>query len=116
MSDSAGEPIIEIRDPTLNGEAIVQRVKQGVARRQAQGMYGPDVANLGPESLLPGRYDGATEPSEASFPGLYEALAELIAKGHLYEPGFSSNAPVVGSLIVAVRRTGAPIPQAQEHS
>ncbi len=95
--------VIEIRDPALDGEAIALQVCRGVSQRQTEGAYGPDPSALGPGSLRPGRVVSVTDAT-TGFPGLHEALAELIARGTLHEPAFVSDAPLVGPLIVAVRR------------
>jgi hypothetical protein len=95
---------IEIRDPELDGQAIAQRVHRQVAQRQAAGAYGADPATLGPEELRPERYDTVERMDSAGFPSLHGTLVELIAEGHLREPTFSSNAPLVGPLIVMIRR------------
>ncbi len=103
MTDKPG-PVIEIRDPALDGEAIVQKVRQQVAQRRIQDAYGPDPASLGPEVLRPERYDTARKLDLPGFPSLLGALVALISEGHLREPAFSSNAPLVGPIIVWVRR------------
>jgi hypothetical protein len=95
---------IEIHDPKLDAAALARRVTEGVAQRRAEGAYSPDVATIGPESLRPGWHTLSDESASAEFPGLAESLAELIARGPLHEPDFASQAPVVGPLIVAVRR------------
>lgn len=97
-------PIIQVNDPSLDSAAIAARVQQQVADRRAQGLYGPDLGTLGPESLRPDRLGSAQGPAPVVYPGLYESLAELIAKSYLDEPDFVSNAPLVGPLIVSVRR------------
>jgi hypothetical protein len=96
-------PLIEIHDPALDGEAIARRVCQRVAQRQAEGAYGPDPAALGIETLRPDRGASATNVV-VGFPGLHEALAELIASGDLAESRFTSNMPLLGSFVVVVRR------------
>ena len=101
MSDS---PILEIRDPAIDEKAIRQRVIDGVARRRAAGRYDADLVARGPSSLRPDRFILNEQPITADFPGLHESLADLIAGSLLHEPDFSSNAPFIGPLIVAVRR------------
>ena len=96
--------VIEIDDPAVDSERIVQEVHQRVARRQAEGAYGADPATLGPETLRPERHDSSADAVHAGFPGLHQALAELLAGAHLREPVFSSDVPLIGPLIVAVRR------------
>lgn len=97
-------PTLEIRDPEIDAQALLRRVTEGIAQRRAAGAYDLDVVAAGPGSLRPGRQTPAGRSTAAEFPGLNESLAELIARGHLYEPGFHSQTPVMGQLIVAVRR------------
>lgn len=94
--------VIEIRDPALDEAAIRQRIAAQVAQRQAQGEYGVDLASSGPASLH--RSYRETAVSLTDFSGVNEALVELMTIGTLQEPQFTSSAPVVGPLIVAIRR------------
>jgi len=98
------ESQIEIRDPELDATGLVRRVSDGVARRREAGAYGRGVAEAGPESLWPGRNMPPDQPTPAEFAGLNGLLAELFATAHLREPNFTSRIPVVGGLVVAVRR------------
>lgn len=95
--------IIEIRDPALEQEKIPQRVQASVEHRLAQGGYGPDPARLGPESLRSTPVE-APELSVSEFPGLDEALLSLAAHTSLSETQFTSGVPVIGPVIVVVRR------------
>ena len=95
---------IQIHDPELDADSLLLRVADGVARRRAAGAYGGSVAEAGPESLYPGRNVPVDQPAPAGYPGLTELLAELFAAGRLREPDFASRTPVVGGLLVAVRR------------
>jgi hypothetical protein len=101
-------PIIEIRDSVLDGATIAQRVRQRVAKRRAEGAQNLDPTLVGPKSLRPDRRAGAADTGTGTvpvdFPGVRESLAELIAGAYLHEPCFSSSAPVIAPLIVAVRR------------
>jgi len=96
-------PVIEIRDPALDGPAVARSVREQAIQRGAQGAQSVDWAALVPEPLQPGvaASDGDATPD---FPGLRESLAELISRGYLHEPVFRSEVPVVGPVIVAVRR------------
>jgi hypothetical protein len=96
-------PVIEIHDPALDGQAIAQSVRERAIQRRAQDAQSVDWAALVPELLQP---DIATSDSDAQadFPGLRESLAELIGRSHLNEPDFRSATPVLGPVIVAVRR------------
>lgn len=97
-------PVIEIPDTALERDAIERRLQQQVAQRRADGAYEPDPTTFGPESLRPGRYEAAEDQVQDEFPGLHESLANLIAEAQLREPRFSSTLPILGPLIVAVRR------------
>lgn len=98
------DPVIEIRDPALDEKAIIRQMREQVAERKARRVYGADPASLGPEDLRPGHYDAQVDAAPVGFPSLHGSLVELIAEGHLREPAFSSNAPLVGPIIVMVRR------------
>jgi len=104
MTATKVPPVIEIRDPALDGAEIARRVQQQVERRRAEGRYDPDLSRRGPPSLRPDRPLPAEPSVMAEFPGLRESLAELVAHSRLHEPAFASNAPLIGPLIVAVRR------------
>lgn len=103
MSDNA-HPVIEIHDPALNGDEVLQLLRRHVAERREAGAYGPDPAGLGPEELRPERYDALADGAADGFPNLYEPLVDLVAQGHLNEPEFSSTTPGIGPLVVIVRR------------
>lgn len=97
--------VIEIRDPELDELEIRRHVKANVAQRQAAGRYGPDPAALGPEALRRTYEETpATESMLTEFPGLNQLLIELMAREPLHEVEFTSSAPLIGPLIVAVRR------------
>jgi hypothetical protein len=92
-------PVIEIRDPTVDGEAIARQVREQAARRT----YGPDPAGAGLERLR-GVHTGLLPERGVNRVEVRAGVAELLASGDLLEPGFTSQTPVVGPLIVAVRR------------
>lgn len=96
------EDTIEIRDPELEEAEINRRIQTQVAQRRADGAYPVDVLQAGPSSFQPGRLDVVVSPT--TFPGLNEALLQMLERGPLVEPEFTSGTPVVGSLIVAFRR------------
>ena len=98
-----GSPVIEIRDPALDGPAITRSVRERALWRGAQGAQSVDWTALVPEPLQPGIAASGGDAA-AGFPGLREALAELIGRSKLNEPDFQSAAPFFGPLIVAVRR------------
>jgi hypothetical protein len=92
-------PVIEIRDPAVDGEAIARQVRERAAGRT----YGPDPASAGPERLRGVR----PEPhlgAGANATVLRAGVTEFLASGELREPDFVSPTPLVGPLIVAVRR------------
>jgi hypothetical protein len=104
----ATQAVIEIRDPELDGDVLAREIVQAVAQRRVEGAYDLELASRGPEALRPGK---GREPAEAGgltdypgFPGLQEAVAELVARGELHEPDFTSDTPVIGPAIVAIRR------------
>lgn len=98
------ESVIEIRDPALDREAIVQRLQGQISQRQAAGAC-PNLATLGPQSLRPTPPDEpATTGVVTTFPGLDRAVNDLVTHSRLHEPQFVSRIPLLGALIVAVRR------------
>lgn len=102
---SAAQTVIELRDPALDRDAILGRLNAQVAQRRASGAYDIDPAAFPPEALRPMRvteYAGSGLP--AGLPGLNQVIVELAAQSQLAEPRFVSPIPVVGPLIVAVRR------------
>jgi hypothetical protein len=96
--------IVEIRDPEVDVEAIMARVRENVARRRAEGAYQEDLdaiagevfaAVLQPKPSAPARWP-ATGPAA-------DTLAEMNNRWMVHEVPFTSQTPVVGPLIVAVR-------------
>ncbi|MBN1138388.1 MAG: hypothetical protein JXM73_17500 [Anaerolineae bacterium] len=96
--------VIEVRDPALDGQAIARSVQQRAAERRTASAELLDWAALVPEPLQPDSAALGSEGAQVDFPGLRESLAELIGRGYLHEPDFRSQAPVIGPVIVAVRR------------
>ncbi len=95
--------VIEVRDPALDQQAIRQRVGAQVARGQAEGRYGPAPSPFGSPSLQ----TTSTTAAASVPPNLAEIdreLAILTASQIVHEPVFQSSAPVIGRLIVVVRR------------
>jgi hypothetical protein len=102
------QAVVEIRDPELDGDALAREMVEAVAQRRAEGAYDLDLASRGPKALRPRE---GQEPAEGGvithypgFPGLQEAVAELIVRGELHEPDFASDTPLIGPAIVAIRR------------
>ncbi len=90
---------IEIRDPGMDAAAFYRRIEAQVAQRRAKGSYAEALARLAalPEVAAP-------TPGRSEFPGLRDAVIELSLNSSLEEPTFQSSAPIVGPLVVAVRR------------
>jgi hypothetical protein len=98
------EKTLLINDPALDRPAILDRVRQAIRRRMSDGGYGPDVTSLGPETLRPTPPEDQRADRSDALLRLQIAFDELALKSHLREPKFHSEVPLLGSLIVAVRR------------
>jgi len=98
-----GSPVIEIRDPALDGSAIARSVREQAIQRGALDAQSVDRAALIPEPLQPG-IAASDSHAATGFPGLRESLAELIGRSRLDEPDFRSEVPLFGPVIVAMRR------------
>jgi hypothetical protein len=99
------EAILLLRDPALDRAAILERVRQAIQHQQAASGYGDDVTRLGPEALRPAlTANDVTSEVYAFLLHSQAALDELAASASLREPEFHSSVPLVGQLIVAVRR------------
>jgi hypothetical protein len=95
--------IIIIRDPEIDVEALMQQVRANVAQRRAAGAYQEDLDALADEvreQVLGSQVAAAGAAQDDDFP----LLGELRSRWLIREPEFKSNAPVVGPLIVALRR------------
>lgn len=87
---------IRIEDTAVDQTAIRQRLAQALAARKPW----QDVAKIGPESLRPGNTAVPLAPTET----LNHLMIELLGQEPLHEKPFTSNLPVFGTLIVAMRR------------
>ena len=96
------ETVLRIRDPELDQGAIMGQVREAIQRRQEGGGYGPDISTLGPESLRP--QDADADQTDLVLLYLQTALDDLAARSQLQEPDFHSDVPVLGPLVVRVRR------------
>lgn len=94
-----------LRDPALDRETIIGRVRQAIEYRQSTGGYGPDVITLGPEALRPRPTDDDdADAVDTLLLRLQVAIDDLAVKSQMHEPQFHSDLPLAGPLIVAVRR------------
>jgi O-antigen chain-terminating methyltransferase len=95
------EQIIEIRDPEIDVEQVMDRIRANVARRRAEGAYQEDldaIASRVRSEVVP---DSAVSDGEGGVLAL--TLSELESHWIIREQPFVSHVPVFGSLIVAVR-------------
>jgi len=104
MLDQPPAEIIEIRDPEVDVDALMAKVRANVARRRAEGAYSEDLdaiadevraASLAERQLTPG--------AEGEGGSVAATLAELNAHWMIREAPFASNLPILGPVIVAVR-------------
>lgn len=89
--------IIEIRDPKLNEQDILKQITA-----QLDGKVIPDFATIGPKKLRPAATNAALEQGKES--SNHEAFIDLMLSHRLIEPEFSSEAPIIGVLIVRFRQ------------
>lgn len=95
------EQIIEIRDPEIDVERVMDRIRENVARRRAEGAYQEDLdaiasgvfAEVVPETVDDDRAGGV----------LALTLSELESHWMIREQPFASGVPVLGHVIVAIR-------------
>jgi len=105
MSDTSGGSVLEIHDPEVDAQAVLQRVAEGVAQRREAGAYGPDPALLGPDSLrLPSSPGSESTETYLDFQAIHQALAEMTSQARLQELTFTSQVPVIGRLLIALRK------------
>ncbi len=97
------DDLFVIPDLSLDREEILRRIRRAMQHRRAAGGYGPDVTALGPTALHPEAGAGdAVDPDR--FIVLQTAADELAFRSRLQEPEFRSQVPLLGPLIVRVRR------------
>ncbi|WP_420645712.1 hypothetical protein [Candidatus Leptofilum sp.] len=87
--------LIDIQDATIDQSAIQQRLAEALATRSRW----QNVAEIGPDSLRPGK----TAVHLASTETLNRLMIDLMAQEPLHERPFTSNVPLFGPLIVAFR-------------
>ena len=94
--------IIEIRDPDVDVEEVMARVRANVTRRRAEGAYQEDLDAIAQE-VRDEMLAAAVGEDGDDRRSLALTLAELDARWQLKERPFTSGLPVLGRLIVAVR-------------
>jgi hypothetical protein len=97
--------IIIIRDPEIDVEALMQQVRANVAQRRAAGAYQEDLDAIAEEVRAQVLSSQLAPARGGDSHGASPLLAELEGRWLVREPQFSSKAPVLGPLIVAVRRS-----------
>ena len=88
---------IEIRDTNIDKNEILNRITL-----RANDIEVPNYATIGPENLQVPTIEKDRVQTEES--GNHGALIDLMLLHQLEEPGFESNAPIIGPLIVKMRR------------
>jgi hypothetical protein len=103
QADAAAEDVIEIRDPEVDVPAIMAQVRANVAARKAAGAYREDLDAIVRDvfSSVP---DPAVVPGGPGGSSLARNLVDVNRRWMVREVPFASHAPVVGPLIVRVRR------------
>jgi O-antigen chain-terminating methyltransferase len=95
------EQIIEIRDPEIDVEEVMARIRANVARRRAEGAYQEDLDTIADEVFA--TVVSARPADEIKAGILAVTLSELESHWMIREQPFVSHVPVLGALIVAVR-------------
>jgi O-antigen chain-terminating methyltransferase len=104
MPNQTPAEIIEIRDPEVDVDALMAKVRENVARRRAEGAYSEDLDAIADEvraASLAERQPMAGAEGEGG--SVAATLAELNAHWMIREVPFASNLPILGPVIVAVR-------------
>ena len=105
MTDSAGNAVLEIRDPEIDAKAVLRQLTASMEQRRAAGAYGPDPASLGPGRLHMGPPPGgAPLDTYLQFRAQHQALAEMASWADLQELTFASRVPLLGHLVASVRK------------
>jgi len=90
---------IEIPDPALDEVSIRRRLATQMAQRD----YDEDVSQVGPKSLQSRAQKTAVSPTDTTAT-LNQLMIELLAQEPLHPLPFTSPLPILGPLIVTVRR------------
>jgi uncharacterized small protein (DUF1192 family) len=97
--------IFEIRDPQVDVEALMRTVRENVARRRADGAYSEDLDAIADEVFAQAMAGQVTSLiAGGDVHDLAASIAELNARWMVREVPFTSNVPLFGPLIVAVRK------------
>ena len=94
--------VIEIRDPAIDVQAVMAQIRANLAQRRAQGAYRQDLDAVA-QQVFAEVMAGRETPIASSSAAHIVPLAELQEQWAIREPAFTSQAPVVGPLIVGVR-------------
>jgi len=91
---------LEIRDPSLNPADILRRIEVQIHRRRAENKYpAAEELQLAWRQLVPNAIFARVDDDY-----IFQLLKALTVDSYLQEVRFSSTVPVVGWLIVAIRR------------
>ncbi len=94
--------VIEIHDPEVDMAQVRHQLAARLQQQSAAGGYGPPVQELGPAALR--RSPRSPARRTAATAQLDQLLIRLNTTGQLHAPAFQSGAPVIGRVIVAIRR------------
>jgi len=98
-------PVVRVRDPLVDERAIQERVQRGAQARAGMQECEQLAATLGPEELRTSERPATdAQADDLALRYLQMALDDLAGRARLREPGFASDVPLVGPLIVGVRR------------
>lgn len=76
-TQSDPDQIIEIRDPEVDVEAIMARVRENTARRRAEGVYQEDL-----DAIADGGCVGAAEPGHGRAAGMAGGTGKPVIQPH----------------------------------
>lgn len=100
VNESESPTPLEIRDPSLNSTDILRRIEAEVYRRRAENKYpAAEMLQSVWQQLTP---DAVSARVDDDY--IFQLLKTLTVDSYLQEVRFSSTVPVVGWLIVAIRR------------
>ncbi len=98
--ENTSQTPLEIRDPSLDSADILRRIESQISRRRAEIKY-PAADEL-QAAWLPLVPDTTSVRIDDDY--IFQLLKELTVDSYLQEVRFSSSVPMVGWLIVAIRR------------